>query len=238
MLTTNPQDIPGADLVVVGVPVFYYDIPGNAIEWLNRLPALEGAFGAAFAVFGGEGDNQHNTACSILDILAEKGVRPAALATFSSMSTFAPTWSAGNEKRSLAYSHLPDETTFQQVSDFAKEALDRARRDEIIEPKKRPSLTNLLRGNISVKGTKLFISGHGIDKETCIDCGKCEKTCPVGAVDQKNCFVNTKQCIACFGCVNNCPSGAMKMKFVGKPVYGFIEFKKRHNIVVNTPPMD
>jgi len=238
ILTTNPKDVPGADLVVVGVPVFYYDVPENAIVWLRRLPRIDGAFGAAFAVFGGEGDNQHNTACSLLDLLGEKGAKPVSLSTLSSMSTFAPTWSAGNEKRVLAYSHLPDDEIYSQVAAFADDALKRAREGRTIGPKKRPSLTNLLRGRISVKGTKLLITGHGIDKGTCIDCGKCEKTCPVGAVDQKNHSVDTRRCIACFGCVNNCPKGAMQMKFVGKPVSGFTQFKKKHSIGVNPPPMD
>jgi ferredoxin len=237
VLTTNPEDVPGADLFVVGVPVFYYDIPENAVEWLGRLPRIDGAFGAAFSVFGGEGDNQHNTACSLLDLLAEKGAQPVALGTFSSMSTFAPTWSLGNESRTLAYAHLPDDETYRQVAAFAEDALKGAEQGRTIKPKKRPSITNLLRGRISVKGTKLFITGHGIDENTCIDCGRCEKTCPTGAVDQRNYAVNTKKCIACLGCVNNCPTGALKMKFAGRRVFGLNELRKRHALTVKKPPM-
>ena len=237
VLTSDPTDVPRSDLVVVGTPVFYYDVPENAADWLRRLPDLNGAFGAAFATYGGEGDNQHNTACTIFDILAEKGARPAAMATFGNMSTFAPTWSMGNEQRILAYTHLPDDVTYRRVADFAHEALDRARGDEIIEAKKRPSFSNLIRGRPFMKLTKLFITGHGIDENACTDCGLCERSCPVRAIDLKTHSVNTKRCIACLGCVNTCPEGAVQMKFLGKPVWGLTAFRKKHAITVKAPPM-
>jgi len=237
MLTQNPKDVPRSDLVVAGTPVFYYDVPENALDWLHRLPDIRGAFCAAFATYGGEGGNQHNTACSILDILRGKGARPVALNTFGNMSTFAPTWSSGNVKRILAYTHLPDEKTYRRVSDFTGEILDRAGRSEIVEPKKRPSFSNLIRGRFSMKGTKYLITGHLIDEDLCIDCGLCERTCPVRAIDLKDHSVDTKRCIACFGCVNNCPEGAVHMKFLGRPVFGLTEFRKKHTLAVNTPPM-
>ena len=237
VLSADPKDVPRSDLIVVGTPVFYYDVPENAIDWLSRLPDLDGAFGAAFATYGGEGDNQHNTACLILSLLAEKNVMPVALDTFGNMSTFAPTWSSGNAKRILAYTHLPDETTYRRVSDFAGEILDRTGRHEIMEPKKRPSLSNLIKGRISMKGTKLFITGHRIDSDQCIDCGLCERGCPVRAIDLKTYSVDTARCIACFGCVNNCPEGAVLMKFLGRPVFGLTEFRKKYNLTINTPPM-
>ncbi|MBN1881202.1 MAG: EFR1 family ferrodoxin [Deltaproteobacteria bacterium] len=235
MLTKNPKDIPRSDIIIVGTPVFYYDVPGNAIDWLRRLPDIEGVFGAAFATYGGEGGNQHNTACTTLNLLTERGALPVALATFGNMSTFAPTWSLGNERRTLAYTHLPNEETYRRVADFTHETLDRAGRNEIVRPKKRPSFSNMIRGRLSMRGTKLFITGHRIDGDRCIDCGLCERSCPVAAVDVKEFSIDTKRCIACFGCVNNCPEGAVQMKFLGRQVSGLTDFRKKHSLVVNTP---
>ena len=43
--------------------------------------------------------------------------------------------------------------------------------------------------------------------EPCIECGACEKVCPVGAI--KNFFIDA-HCMGCGICVDECPKGAIE----------------------------
>ncbi len=97
------------DLIVAGSPVYYYDVPENFKRWLKSLPEITGKPFAAYVTFGGPGGNQHNTVCTLAELLAEKGGVPVGMETFGNMSTFAITWSYGNEARVLEYRHLPDD---------------------------------------------------------------------------------------------------------------------------------
>ncbi|MCF2624617.1 4Fe-4S binding protein [Fusobacterium perfoetens] len=52
---------------------------------------------------------------------------------------------------------------------------------------------------------------HVIDKDTCIGCGACEGTCPVGAIsatdDGK--FQIGDACVDCGACAGGCPVSAI-----------------------------
>ncbi|MBW9212166.1 MULTISPECIES: 4Fe-4S binding protein [Terrabacteria group] len=54
-----------------------------------------------------------------------------------------------------------------------------------------------------------------VDKDTCIGCGACVDTCPVGALSldedgKSECDENT--CISCFSCIPVCPVEAISEK--------------------------
>ena len=223
------------DLVIIGSPTFYMEAPKNFRMWIEKLAPLEGVAVASFSTFGGPGGNQFNTSFTLLELLSAKGAVPAGIAQFGNMSTFAPTWSMGNEKRILNYRHLPNQETYSRVSAFALSVLDTVKSGKGIEVAKEFSMSDCVKGGISIAGTKLFITNHHINKDICIGCETCVKKCPVGAVDLAQYTINTSKCVACIGCVNNCPTQAMTMSFLGKSVYGFNEFIKRNKIVIAEP---
>ena len=47
-----------------------------------------------------------------------------------------------------------------------------------------------------------------LDKEKCVSCGKCEKTCPMGVAVTRD--PNSAECIRCGACVRACPAGALR----------------------------
>lgn len=51
-----------------------------------------------------------------------------------------------------------------------------------------------------------------IDKNKCIDCKLCEKSCPVGCIKIDNKAVYTKDCLFCQRCINICPKNAFLYK--------------------------
>jgi ferredoxin len=229
--------LPSFDLIMVGVPVFYWDIPGNVVTALAAAPRLGGVPVASFVTYGGHGGNQHNTARRLLMLLWRRGGLPVGMETFGAISTFAPTWSMGNEGRILAFRHRPDEETYDQVRRYAAAVLDRARRSAAVSYRKEFFAADFMRGAPSVALNKLLTGHHTIDASACTGCGACQRSCPVGAIDLDTFTVDTRRCISCLGCINNCPADAVDMTYMGKKVYGFLEFKKRHGLSVS-PPAD
>ncbi len=227
--------LPSYDLIVVGVPVFYWDVPGNVVTALAAAPRLGGVPVASFVTYGGHGGNQHNTARRLLMQLWRRGGLPVGMETFGAVSTFAPTWSLGNEARILAFLHRPDEEIYDRVRRYAVAVLDRARQSTAVSYRKEFFAASFMRGAPSVALNKMLTGRHAIDEAACTRCGICEKMCPVGAIDLDTLTVDTKRCISCLGCINNCPAGAVDMTYMGKKVYGFLEFKKRHGLSITLP---
>ncbi len=226
------------DVIVVGSPVFYYDVPAYVQEWLGDMPTITGTPVAAYSTYGGTGHNQHNTACTLLEILVKKGGVPAGLDTFGNMSTFAPTWSAlGNEARILRYSHLPDEGTFEQAREFAGSITKRVKRDEPLSVKSRFSFGSMVGSSLATGLTKRFIGRHEINSKTCISCGTCVELCPVDVIDLDAFTVDRSGCVACMACINNCPVQAFDMTFLGREVYGFEELLLRKGISIVEPDL-
>jgi len=218
------------DLIVAGTPVHYYSVPKNYQKWLQSLKRIDGTAIATYSTFGGHGDNPWNTACTLAELLIEKGGLPVGIDMFGNMSTFAPTWSMGNEERILKYRHLPDEDTYQSVSQFADQVLETLKAGTIITPEKVFATAELMKVLPTVWGTKLLIGQHTINSKNCIRCNTCMEKCPVGAIDVASFSVNRDICIACMGCVNNCPVGALEMTFMGHKVVGFFEFMRNNGI--------
>ncbi|MBI9091841.1 MAG: EFR1 family ferrodoxin [Desulfobacterium sp.] len=225
------------DLVVAGSPVHYYDAPDFLKSWVAGIDRIDGAGVAAYSSFGGPGNNQYNTACTLLQGLAAKGGVPVGIRSFGNMSTFAPTWSMGNEARILKYRHLPNQETYQRVARFAADVLEGIKTSQFIEPDRKFGLDEIMRSFPMVSGTKLMVGTHTIDSKRCVQCGICVDKCPVGAVNPAMAVVNTDDCIVCMGCVNNCPEGAVTMTFMDKKVIGFFAFLEHQGIEIETPEL-
>ncbi len=223
------------DIIAAGSPVYYYEVPENFREWIKNIPQINGTPVAAFVTFGGEGGNQHNTVCELTGLLADKGAIPVGTAGFSCMSSYALTWSSGNVSRILKYKDRPGVETFAAASGFAQEILQKASNGIQAEVSGNFSLRNIIKGSPSIGATKLLITGHRVNTEKCISCGRCRRACTVNAIDPDKGTVDTDKCIACLGCVNNCPTGAVEMNFLGKEVYGYREFIKRNSITPAEP---
>ena len=223
------------DLIALGSPVYYMDVPVNLRDWIKTLPRIDGTTVAAYVTFGGHGDGQHNTACELLEQMTLKGGAPADIGLFGNMSTFAPTWSMGNEDRIMEFKDRPNEKTYRQACIFAGNILENVAIGQTYEIDREFGLDTLMKLLPGIALTKLMITDHHINQDLCIECGACIDKCPVGAISLETGVINSKRCIACMGCINNCPANAVQMNFLGTAVYGFKEFLKRNHIDIMEP---
>lgn len=71
-------------------------------------------------------------------------------------------------------------------------------------------LSNLWGGRFA----ELFAAKPKINKEKCIGCGVCVRSCPAHTiiVSKKKAVIHTEKCIRCYCCQELCPHGAVEMK--------------------------
>ncbi|OPY85053.1 MAG: Ferredoxin-2 [Smithella sp. PtaU1.Bin162] len=221
------------DLIIVGTPVFYYDIPSNLIGWLEAIPSINGTPVAAFVSFGGPEGNQHNASSHILKLLADNGGVPVGRDAFRNIASYpTPKWDSANQN---AGKHLPDAATFDQVRRFTADVLERIRQGRTIPVVYEFALREILSLLPLIWLNKKAVSRHTVDAAKCIGCQTCVEKCPVNAIDPAKQTVDQVKCLACFGCLNNCPADAVVMEYRGERLYGFPEYLKRNKIKIMEP---
>lgn len=204
----DPSDLGEYDLIAVGSPVYYLDVPKNVRQWLKSLQSIRGIPVASFVTYGGNGHNHHNTACELLELLSDKGGIPVGIAKFAHMNTFPPLWVVESKDRILKYRDLPNEETYNSARQYAADLMTWLKQGTSVEVEREFCLEGPAKYMALDWFTKIMITEHSIDKLSCHTCGICEATCPVGAIQISSQTIDTGRCIVCMGCINNCPNNA------------------------------
>jgi ferredoxin/flavodoxin len=230
----DKERLPDYDLILIGSPVFYYDIPLNVIDWLAASPKITGIPVAAFVSFGGPEGNQHNALCHTLHLLVEKEGIPVGMEAFRSIPGYpTPAWDSANQRSG---EHLPDEATYNRVRDFTGKILESVQQGRSLVYASELALREMARMLPLARLNKKMINKHTVDGARCIGCLTCVKKCPVAAIHPKKQLVDREKCLLCFGCLNNCPADAVVMEYRGKKLYGFLEYLRRRKITILEPP--
>ena len=73
--------------------------------------------------------------------------------------------------------------------------------------------------DVTLSCIQIVAKGTGAKPNTCIQCGKCAKTCEHGAITQNPktgvYMINKKLCVGCGKCVEACPMHVMVLKDEG-----------------------
>ena len=177
------------ELVILGMPVYGGRIPPLAVERLTGLKG-EGTPCVLVACYG----NRHydDALVEMEDIMKEKGFAVRAAAAVVGRHTYG-----------AIQVDRPDTKDLEEDTAFMRNVLERIEQNASLStlPGSRPyQKESMKNGHFQPSVT-----------EGCMECGRCRKECPAGAIDEAL-RVDEKLCLSCFRCVRNCPTGAMRMQ--------------------------
>ena len=186
------------DLCIVAVPAYGGRVPQAAAEKLRALQG-DGAGAVLVSVFGNRAID--DTLIELQDILQDNGFRCLAAVEAVAEHSLARKYGAGR----------PDAEDRQELEDFAERiaSLLKARSKRIAEREKEQGLHSLqVPGNRPYKEFQPSPMAPVV-AESCINCKRCVKECPVGAIASENVGqVDPSKCFSCMHCVAVCPMKA------------------------------
>lgn len=224
------------DLLVIGSPVFYYDIPDFVKNFIRSLPDLNGIPVAAYVTFGGPEGNQHNAACSILEGLVQKNGVPVGLKAFMTISSYSLSFKTNDQDvKTKRNTILPDRSTYKDVREYAGFIESEVKRGNSSVFEKTLTLREFSTYFGPEWWTKLLVDNHYIIEQNCLGCGTCVEKCPTKSIDLDTFSVRTNTCVLCFGCINNCEYQAVNMEYNKEKVMGFNEYLDKNNLRFELP---
>ena len=228
--------ISGVDLLVIGAPVFYYDIPDFVKAFIQTLPDLKGIPVAAYVTFGGPEGNQHNAACSILEGLVQRNGVPVGLKAFRAISSYALNFKARDKEISpKPKTILPDQSTYKNVRVYAGFLRSAVEQGHPAVFKRKLTSREFSTYFGPEWWTKLLVENHTIIEENCVGCGTCVEKCPTDSIDLDTFSVDTDSCVLCCGCINNCEYQAVNMEYSKEKLIGFKDFLKKNKLEFELP---
>ncbi len=227
---------PEFDLIMIGTPVHYMDIPPTVAEWLRGLPELNNTAVAAWVTFGNKGSNQVNTGWQVVETLMAKGGAPVGMHTFGNMNTYSLSLVGNGAQRTLKHKHLPNEKTYADARQFVGKVLANIRQNRLVTVDHVFDVTGLVVPLRPMWWAKKFLKDHSIDLNKCTQCGTCVRGCPVNAIEATSKAIDRERCVLCCACVNNCPADAVRMSSGSTVAIGFRRFCRENGIVIVEPP--
>lgn len=207
ILNFKNKNLKNYDFYGFGFPVFYYQLPFNIQEFLNKMPVLnKPAF--LFSTYGG------NPGVAIMEgykILKNKKMK--FLGHFGSLGYDYFQLYDGLE---IAKGH-PDKKELKEARKFGNKIAEKLKKRKFKEAKVKidNNLFYLIKKYLSRENIPLLVPKKRINENLCKRCGLCIKYCPTKAIILKKYPIfEDKKCIFCYHCEKICPYKAIECRWI------------------------
>ena len=212
-------DVSGVNLVILGVPVHYWDIPGAALEAIRELPPFNQAYGFVFSTFG-------KCVCNRVPYNLATELRKKGATVIGGAQIVMPNSTPINDGTRIGdieTSYGKGEVTqvnLKKIKKAFNSIASRIERDTIkefdIRILKRLHTRNLF-GFVasSVTTTKKRIDSMppvSYKADLCEHCKRCIKSCNYQVIHfsaENKVLINKENCMRCYACINACKSNSL-----------------------------
>ena len=197
-------------LLFVGSPVYGFHPLPAVMEFIRRLPSLDGVHTVPFVTWGGVCSG--SALFEMGRALEKKGAILSGamkiVAEHSMSWAFSKPFCGGRPDRKDA-SRIEEgvKAVHRKVVGNATSSL--APLD--ISTYTGDTLTTMLEGGF--EKSKARLPRIEFDKTLCVECGQCAEVCPVGCITLNPTPAIGEDCIRCYNCAKTCPEGALTADF-------------------------
>lgn len=186
---TDPPIPAEEDIVLFATPVYAGRIPAIAAEKFGKVKG-NGQKCMAVVVYG----NRHydDALLELCDLTENNGFDIITAAAFVAQHCIFPKVAASR----------PDAEDMKKIADFSRIVKDSLAKGSSLD-------INTVNGNRPYKQTVPIPLHPKVDNKKCVNCGKCARECPTGAISTENPKkTDTEKCIICSRCIAVCPDNA------------------------------
>lgn len=212
-------DVSGVNLVILGVPVHYWDIPGAALEAIRDLPSFNQAYGFVFSTFG-------KCVCNRVPYDLATELRKKSATVIGGAQIVMPNSTPINDGTMIGdieTSYGKGEATQVNLTKTKKAFTSIASRIErgTIKEFDFRILKRLHTRNVfgfvasSVMTTKKRIDSMppvSYKADLCQHCKRCIKSCDYQVIQfsaENKVLINKENCMRCYACINACKSNSL-----------------------------
>jgi ferredoxin len=209
----------GINLLIIGVPVHYWDMPEPALNLIRKLPTFTNTYGFVFSTYGKCVCNE--VPFSLAKELFNKGIKVLGGAQIISPHSAKINGSArlGDEEVTYGKGH-PDNNEIYLLNTTITKIINNIEKNyslnfnfyDLKQLHTKNILAKLMNTITTNKIRQKFMPHVKFLKNNCSQCRKCEKSCDSNAIkiDEKfNFFFDKKLCNKCYKCIDKCDKNAI-----------------------------